>query len=266
MKLPPEKGALLDVRSLQAGYGPVQVLRGVHLQLRAGELLLVLGRNGSGRSTLLKSLMGLIPATGRASLAGQELLGLPAHRRARLGLGYVPEQREIFPRLSVRQNLLLGAKPARIVARIGPSRWNEAAVLALFPALAPRLHAPAQALSGGEQQMLAIARALMGNPDLLLLDEPTEGLAPQRVAATALLIQQLQEQGLGVLMVEQKPWARDWRIASSCSVTASRSSKARPPNYRPTSQRRGFEAAARKRRAVMGSTCKERHRSMRSPS
>lgn len=205
MKLPPEKGALLDVRSLQAGYGPVQVLRGVHLQLRAGELLLVLGRNGSGRSTLLKSLMGLIPATGYASLAGQELLGLPAHRRARLGLGYVPEQREIFPRLSVRQNLLLGAKPARIV----PSRWNEAAVLSLFPALAPRLHAPAQALSGGEQQMLAIARALMGNPDVLLLDEPTEGLAPQRVAATATLIQQLQEQGLGVLLVEQKPWARE---------------------------------------------------------
>ena len=196
---------LLDVRLLHASYGPVQVLRGVDLQLRAGELVLLLGRNGSGRSTLLKSLMGLIPATGRASLAGQELLGLPAHRRARLGLGYVPEQREIFPRLSVRQNLLLGAKPARIV----PSRWNEAAVLSLFPALAPRLHAPAQALSGGEQQMLAIARALMGNPDVLLLDEPTEGLAPQRVAATATLIQQLQKQGMGVLMIEQKPWARE---------------------------------------------------------
>lgn len=209
MKLPPEKAALLDVRSLQSGYGPVQVLRGVHLQLRAGELLLVLGRNGSGRSTLLKSLMGLVAATGHASLAGQELLGLPAHRRARLGLGYVPEQREIFPRLSVRQNLLLGAKPARIVARTDPSRWNEAAVLSLFPALAPRLHAPAQALSGGEQQMLAIARALMGNPDVLLLDEPTEGLAPQRVAATATLIQQLQKQGMGVLMIEQKPWARE---------------------------------------------------------
>jgi len=200
-----ETTPLLEVRALQAGYGRLQVLRGVRLQLHAGELLLVLGRNGSGRSTLLKAIMGLIPATGSIRLDGCEILGLPAHRRARLGLGHVPEQREIFPRLSVRQNLLLGAKPGRD----GAARWNEAAVLALFPALAPRLHAPAQALSGGEQQMLAIARALMGNPDVLLLDEPTEGLAPQRVAATALLIRELQALGLGVLMVENKPWARE---------------------------------------------------------
>lgn len=200
-----ETTPLLEVRALQAGYGRLQVLRGVHLQLHAGELLLVLGRNGSGRSTLLKAIMGLIPATGSIRLDGREMLGLPAHRRARLGLGHVPEQREIFPRLSVRQNLLLGAKPGRG----GAARWNEAAVLALFPALAPRLHAPAQALSGGEQQMLAIARALMGNPDVLLLDEPTEGLAPQRVAATAALIRELQALGLGVLMVENKPWARE---------------------------------------------------------
>ena len=195
---------LLAVASLQAGYGRVQVLHDVHLQVRAGELVLLLGRNGSGRSTLLKALMGLIPATGAARLADHDLLALPAHRRARLGLGYVPEQRDIFARLSVRQNLLLGTKSART----GASRWDEANVLALFPPLAPRLQVSAQALSGGEQQMLAIARALMGNPDLLLLDEPTEGLAPQRVAATAALVAQLRSQGLGVLMVEQKPWAR----------------------------------------------------------
>lgn len=199
-------GRELEIQGLHAGYGPVQVLRGVHLHVRAGELLLVLGRNGSGRSTLLKALMGLIPATGSARLDGRELLAQPAHHRARLGLGYVPEQREIFPRLSVRQNLLLGAKPA--LTGPGASPWNETTVLSLFPALTPRLGVSAQVLSGGEQQMLAIARALMGNPDLLLLDEPTEGLAPQRVAATADLVARLRSLGLGLLVVEQKPWAR----------------------------------------------------------
>ncbi|WP_154048543.1 ABC transporter ATP-binding protein [Thiomonas intermedia] len=202
----PPGGRALEIEALHAGYGRVQVLRGVHLQVRAGELLLLLGRNGSGRSTLLKALMGLIPATGSARLDGRELLVLPAHRRARLGLGYVPEQREIFPRLSVRQNLLLGANPARTDP--GASRWNAATVQRLFPALTPRLGVSAQALSGGEQQMLALARALMGNPDLLLLDEPTEGLAPQRVAETADLAARLRSLGLGLLMVEQKPWAR----------------------------------------------------------
>ena len=199
-------GRSLQIEALHTGYGRVQVLHGVHLQVRAGELLLVLGRNGSGRSTLFKALMGLIPATGSARLDGRELLALPAHHRARLGLGYVSEQREIFPRLSVRQNLLLGAKPA--LTGPGASPWNEATVLSLFPALTPRLGVSAQALSGGEQQMLAIARALMGNPDLLLLDEPTEGLAPQRVAATADLVARLRSLGLGLLVVEQKPWAR----------------------------------------------------------
>ena len=203
---------MLQVEALHVGYGRVQVLRGVHLHLRAGELLLLLGRNGSGRSTLLKALMGLVPATGSARLAGRELLPLPAHHRARLGLGYVPEQREIFPRLSVRQNLLLGAKPGPS----GAASWNEASVLRLFPALSPRLDVSAQALSGGEQQMLAIARTLMGNPTVLLLDEPTEGLAPQRVAETAALVDQLRSQGLGLLMAEPKPWA--WSLADRVMV------------------------------------------------
>lgn len=195
---------LLDVRLLHASYGPVQVLRGVDLQLRAGELVLLLGRNGSGRSTLLKALMGLIAASGAVRLGGHDLLALPTHRRARLGLGYVPEQRDVFAHLTVRQNLRLGARRAALAAA---STWDEGRVLALFPALAARLHTPAQALSGGEQQMLSIARALMGNPRLLLLDEPTEGLAPQRVQATAALLDQLRAKKLGLLLVEQKPWA-----------------------------------------------------------
>lgn len=195
---------LLEVRDLHAGYGAVQVLRGVDLQLRAGELVLLLGRNGSGRSTLLKALIGLIPARGSVRWAGSDLLALPAHRRARLGLGYVPEQRAVFVHLTVRQNLRLGAKPAAYGAA---AFWDEARVLALFPALAARARTAAQALSGGEQQMLALARALIGNPQLLLLDEPTEGLAPQRVHDTAALLARLRAGGLGILLVEQKPWA-----------------------------------------------------------
>ncbi len=195
---------LLQVRDLRGGYGPVRVLRGVDLQVHAGELVVLLGRNGSGRSTLLKALMGLIPATGAAQWAGRDLLALPTHQRARLGLGYVPEGRDIFPHLSVRQNLRLGAKPA---AGKAAAAWDETRVLTLFPALAARLRTPALALSGGEQQMLSIARALMGNPQVLLLDEPTEGLAPQRVAATVALLGQLRAGGLGLLLVEQKPWA-----------------------------------------------------------
>lgn len=206
MTPPREHLPLLEAHGLRAGYGLVQVLRGAELQVHAGELVLLLGRNGSGRSTLLKALMGLIPATGTVQLAGRDIRSLPAHRRARLGLAYVPEQREVFPRLSVRQNLRLGARPA---ADHPSQAWSESRVLAQFPALVPRLHTAAQVLSGGEQQMLSIARALMGNPGMLLLDEPTEGLAPQRVAATASLLQQLRTDGLGLLLVEQRQWAQE---------------------------------------------------------
>ncbi len=197
---------LLEARDLQGGYGRLRVLRGVSLQVRAGEIVLLLGRNGSGRSTLLQILMGLLPGTGSLWLAGHALHTLPSHRRARLGLGYVPEQRDIFPGLSVRQNLALGAKPG---ADPSLTPWTEAHVLVRFPALAARLHTAAHHLSGGEQQMLALARTLLGNPRLLLLDEPTQGLAPQRVAETAELLTQLRATGLGILLVEQRPWALD---------------------------------------------------------
>lgn len=195
----------LRVRGLCSGYGAVRVLHGVDLQVGRSELVLLLGRNGSGRSTLLKALIGLIPASGSVRMADRDLLALPAHRRARLGLGYVPEQRAVFAHLTVRQNLRLGAKPA---ANGAAALWDEVRVFALFPALAARARAPAQALSGGEQQMLALARALIGNPQVLLLDEPTEGLAPQRVQDTAALLDRLRASGVGVLLVEQKPWAQ----------------------------------------------------------
>ena len=194
--------ALLQIDGLYAGYGLAQVLRGIDLTLQAGEIVAVLGRNGSGRSTLLKAVMGLLPAQGRLLFRGQEVQALPTHRRALLGLGYVSEHRDVFPRMSVRQNLLLGSKPPAFAD--AAAGWSEHRVLDLFPPLQHRLLAPASALSGGEQQMLAIARALMGNPRVLLLDEPTEGLAPQRVQATAVLLRQLRAAGLGVLLVEQR--------------------------------------------------------------
>ena len=193
---------LLQIADLHAGYGLGEVLRGVDLEVDAGAIVAVLGRNGSGRSTLLKAVMGLMPASGRVLLGGTDLGPLPAHRRARLGLGFVAEHREVFERLDVRQNLRLGAKPpAQPGAKPG---WTESRVLDLFPALRERLHAPGWALSGGEQQMLAIARTLLGNPRLLLLDEPTEGLAPQRVQETAALLRRLRATGMGVVLVEQR--------------------------------------------------------------
>jgi branched-chain amino acid transport system ATP-binding protein len=202
----------LQVQGLSAGYSGVPVLQEVNLQLAPGEVLALLGRNGSGRSTLARALMGLIPASGQVWWQGQPLHGLPPHQRARAGVGYVSESRDVFPRLSVRHNLLLGEQPGQ---RHRPQALAD--MLALFPALARRLHTPAGVLSGGEQQMLALARCWMGQPRLMLIDEPTEGLAPQVVAQLAQALQHFQSQGVAIVLIEQKSQLA-LTAASRCAV------------------------------------------------
>jgi len=192
----------LQVEALHAGYGPGRVLHGVQFQVQPGEIVGLLGRNGAGRSTTVKALMGLVEAQGRVLWRGQPLLGLPPFEIARRGLGYVPEGRDIFPGLTVQQNLLLGEQRGR--RGRPPPRWTMDALLQRFPALQARRHTAAGVLSGGEQQMLTLCRTLMGDPDLVLVDEPTEGLAPQVVAEVAALLRDLRARGLGVLLVEQK--------------------------------------------------------------
>jgi branched-chain amino acid transport system ATP-binding protein len=190
----------LWVRELHAGYGQSRVLQGVTFTLAPGQILAVLGRNGSGRSTLARALMGLLPARGSARWQGRELLGVPPHTIARLGVAYVPESRDVFPRLSVAENLALGQQPRAARALL----WTPERVFERFPALAARRDVAAGVLSGGEQQMLSLCRALMGAPQLLIVDEPTEGLAPQVVAQVEGLLRELRAQGLAVLLIEQK--------------------------------------------------------------
>jgi branched-chain amino acid transport system ATP-binding protein len=193
---------MLQVRQLQAYYGHSHVLQGVSFDLRPGEIVALLGRNGAGRSTTAKALMGLVRSEGSAMWMGQELLGLQPFQIAQRGVGYVAESRDIFPRLSVQQNLLLGQRSTGPIDSKGP--WNLDAIYQMFPPLKARQHAPGGVLSGGEQQMLALGRTLVGNPQLLLVDEPTEGLAPQLVAQMAATLQQLRSQGMAILLVEQK--------------------------------------------------------------
>lgn len=188
---------MLEVRQLVAGYGQGQVLNGVDLRVAPGEVVALLGRNGAGRSTLAKALVGLVPAQGSARWKGRELLGLAPFEVARSGVGYVPESRDAFPYLSVRDNLLLGRQ-----RRTG--RWDFDAVYHWFPRLKEREHTPAGRLSGGEQQMLALARTLMGSPALLILDEPTEGLAPSMVEQVADVLRSLRAEGVAILLIEQK--------------------------------------------------------------
>ena len=191
---------MLEVKDLHAFYGRAHILDGISLEVRAGEVVALLGRNGAGKSTAMKAIMGLVPpARGEVSFAGQRIERLPPYRIARLGLGYVPEERRIFTELSVVENLEVGRQPARD----GAPTWTEDKLFSLFPNLAGMRERPGGRMSGGEQQMLTIARTLMGNPRCVLLDEPSEGLAPIIVEQMANSIRALKGEGLCVLLSEQ---------------------------------------------------------------
>ncbi len=190
---------MLEVRDLHAYYGKSHILQGVSLDVNAGEIVSLLGRNGVGRSTTIKAIMGEVEPHGSIKFKGQEIAGLKSHSIAQLGLGYVPENRDIFPTLTVRQNLLLGQKSAR-----NTGRWSMEDMFELFPNLRDRADTPGGVLSGGEQQMLAMCRTLMGDPDLVMVDEPTEGLAPQLVEKVAELLNEIASRDLSILLVEQK--------------------------------------------------------------
>ena len=189
---------LLEVRDLHAFYGKSHVLHGVNLRVGRGEIVSLLGRNGVGRSTTVKAVMGQLDATGSVVFNDEQILGLPAFRIAHKGLGYVPESRDIFPTLTVEQNLLLGDKKTKA------SRWSIDDMYQMFPRLRERQHTQAGVLSGGEQQMLTLCRTLMGDPDLIMIDEPTEGLAPKIVELVAEYLLALKARGISVLLVEQK--------------------------------------------------------------
>ncbi|HVN34405.1 MAG TPA: ABC transporter ATP-binding protein [Casimicrobiaceae bacterium] len=190
---------MLEVEDLHAYYAKSHILQGVSFRVGAGEIVSLLGRNGAGRSTAVKTIVGLVPPVGAIRFRGERIDGLAPHEIARKGLGYVPEGREIFPTLTVRQNLLLGMKSAR---REG--RWPFADLLALFPLLRERIDVPGGVLSGGEQQMLTICRTLMGDPELIMIDEPTEGLSPQMVALVRGLLERIAARGTAILLIEQK--------------------------------------------------------------
>jgi branched-chain amino acid transport system ATP-binding protein len=191
--------AMLEVEGLRAGYGPAEILFGVSLKLARGEVAALMGRNGAGKSTTLKAIMGLVPPrAGRVRFAGRDIAGLAAFRIARLGLGYVPEDRRIFTDLTVAENLEVGRRPAE-----GRDAWTPERLFEVFPNLASMRHRRAAAMSGGEQQMLAIARTLMGNPEAVLLDEPSEGLAPVILELMADAVLRMKREGIAVLLSEQ---------------------------------------------------------------
>ena len=192
---------LLEVEDLHAHYDKSHILHGVHLAIGAGEIVSLLGRNGSGRSTTLKTIMGLVPpSAGAVRLDGANLAGVRAYRIVRAGLAYVPEEREIFANLTVDENMRIGMQ----AARRGAPAWTPKQMYGYFPQIEERRDTKAGMLSGGEQQMLTICRSLLGNPRVILIDEPTEGLAPMIVEVVTEVIRDICRQGVAVLLVEQK--------------------------------------------------------------
>jgi len=191
--------SVLKIDNLHAYYGKSHVLHGVHFEVQAGEIMALLGRNGSGRSTTAKAIMGLVDCQGSVRWKEQEIVGKKTYEIAHLGIGYVPESRDIFPNLTVEQNLYLGQKNARKAGR-----WSLDDMYRMFPALSDRKNTLAGVMSGGEQQMLTLCRTLMGDPDLIIIDEPTEGLAPKIVELVGQYLETLKERGISVLLIEQK--------------------------------------------------------------
>ncbi|MBG9386911.1 ABC transporter ATP-binding protein [Caenimonas aquaedulcis] len=190
---------MLKVQNLHAFYGKSHVLHGVEFDVGEGEIVALLGRNGSGRSTTAKAIMGMVDCTGTVDWKGRQTLGCKPYEIAHLGIGYVPENRDIFPKITVHQNLMLGQKSAK-----QKGRWTFDDMYEMFPRLKERQHTEAGVLSGGEQQMLTLCRTLMGDPDLIIIDEPTEGLAPKIVELVGQYLQKLKERGISVLLIEQK--------------------------------------------------------------
>lgn len=190
---------MLQLEDLHAYYGKSHILHGVNMRVRPSEIVSLLGRNGVGRSTTVKAIMGQVSIKGSVLFKGDQLAGLASHKIAHRGLGYVPEDRSVFPTLTVRQNLILGMKSRR-----QKGRWNIDDMFTLFPSLRERADTAAGVLSGGEQQMLTLCRTLMGDPDLIMIDEPTEGLAPKIVAQVGQLLEEIKNRGVSILLVEQK--------------------------------------------------------------
>lgn len=190
---------MLELKSINAGYGNAQILRDVSFSVNAGEILCLLGRNGAGKTTTMQAIMGLLPLmSGEITLEGQVISSLPAHQVPKMGIGYIPQGRRLFTELTVEQNLEIGM----MTRNSGPEVLDS--VLELFPRLRERFHQRAQTLSGGEQQMLATARALCLDPKVLLLDEPTEGLQPSMIEAIRQVIVTMRARGVAVLLVEQR--------------------------------------------------------------
>jgi branched-chain amino acid transport system ATP-binding protein len=192
---------MLHVQDLHAYYGKSHILQGVNIDIQEGEIVALLGRNGVGRSTTCKAIMGEVEPHGTVRFKGQDIAGKKAFEIANLGIGYVPENRDIFPGLTTRQNLILGLKPGQ---KDGSGRWSMQDMFDLFENLLNRADVEASVLSGGEQQMLTMCRTLMGDPDFIMIDEPTEGLSPQMTQKVGELLQEIASRGVSTLLVEQK--------------------------------------------------------------